>query len=164
MDGACVPSCGTATPCGAGYKCLEVAGALQGGCVVDTSSPQCSTTVPCSSGEICTSGLCTSACTTNSQCADGKVCNGTSGLCVPNQSVKHCGPGAAEQCIGDQVCAGDGYCHYPCTIASDCVVFDARFVVCGASRFCETELEANPECTLQAPCPIGYNCVSNQCQ
>ena len=158
FDGACVSSCSATVPCAAGYKCVL------GGCVLDSANPQCGTTTACSNGEICVNGLCTSACTANSQCALGEVCDGTSGSCVVDQSIKPlCGPGIALQCPHNEVCLADGFCHYPCTSASSCKLIQKLYDVC-ANGYCAQLIQANPECTLELPCPVGQNCVSNQCQ
>jgi hypothetical protein len=84
---------------------------------------------------------------------------------VPDQSIKPtCGSAAMPSCPPNAVCAGAGFCYYPCTSLAECVTFDARFVACGASGYCEREYEVDPQCTLLAPCPTGSNCVSNECE
>ncbi len=60
------------------------------------------------------------------------------------------------------MCGADGYCHYACTSANDCQLIDVFFTVCQMG-VCMTDAQANPECTMEMPCPAGKDCISNKC-
>jgi hypothetical protein len=156
-NGQCAAGCDDMTPCAPGYTCDD------GACVADPANPGCSAENPClGDGEKCIAGVCTTACTTNADCQDGEVCNAVTGGCIPNPEPQPlCGPD--KQCTGPgQVCMADGYCHYPCNDVAQCKLIDNRFVACDQG-VCKTEEEINPECTLDKPCPVGEDCISNKC-
>jgi hypothetical protein len=156
-NGACVPGCDATHPCAAGFTCTS------GACQLDPTKPQCSATAPCPSGEICdANGLCTTHCTSTTQCATGQICDGSSQTCVSDPSTKPLCD-AAKPCPSSETCLADGFCHYPCTSESQCLLIDARFVGCNGG-FCQTQEEVSPECTLSMPCPSGKSCISNVCK
>ena len=69
---------------------------------------------------------------------------------------------ANGRCPDGYSCGDDGYCHYPCANVNECKLIDNRFDYCDAG-ICKTEKEVNPECTLENPCPVGEDCISNEC-
>jgi hypothetical protein len=157
FNGLCLEGCNESAPCDAGYICDN------GACVLDPANPECSDKAPCANAnEVCIEGLCTLPCSTNADCPDGEVCNGETGGCIPDPSPK---PTCSDNvmCPGaGQVCADDGYCHYPCSTLNDCKLVDNRFTFCDQG-ICKTDEEVIPECTLDAPCPAGQDCISGKC-
>ncbi len=155
VNGKCEISCNAQSPCDAGYVCDK------GYCVADTANPQCTDSTQCAAGANCIDGICRLGCEETSDCAADEVCDATNSSCIPNPSpTPSCGPD--KPCPGAAECGGDGYCHYGCKDLTECKLVDSRFFACDLG-ICKTEEEVNPECTLQKPCPVGKDCVSNQC-
>ena len=144
--------------CSAGMTCEK------GVCTVDKSNPQCvADNACCDPGDACVGGLCLSKCKTTAGCKAGEVCDGASKTCISDPSRQvFCS--AQMPCAGaGQMCGADGYCYYACQSASDCQLIDVFFTVCKMG-VCMTSDEANPECTMEMPCPAGKDCISNKCQ
>jgi hypothetical protein len=143
--------------CGAGMTCQK------GVCVVDKANPACTASKPCKdSGDACEDGVCQQRCTKTSSCKSGEVCDGASKTCIPDPSRQIV---CSDQmpCLGaGQMCGADGYCYYPCQTVTDCQLIDVFFTVCKMG-VCETSDQANPECTMEMPCPAGKDCISNKC-
>lgn len=155
-DGQCTAACEVGvTPCAVGYQCVG------GGCVVDPANPECVDATTCASGS-CVNGFCTTTCDSNAACPPGQLCDAATSSCFPDQ-----GPtpvcDAVTPCSGSgQECLDDGYCHYGCLTTEECKFIDARYDACDRG-ICKTDLELNPECTFELPCPEGTFCVSNEC-
>lgn len=154
VDGLCAGECSPTALCETGYKCDE------GVCVVDPANPECDGPEDCN-GMVCVGGFCTTLCDDNADCEEGELCNATTGACFEDTTpTPLCG--GAVSCVGaGQMCYPDGYCHYPCATETECKLIDVRFVACDG--FCKTDVEVNPECDLDHPCPGGASCISNTC-
>lgn len=157
--------CTTKTDCGDGKTCVGSA------CV--PKSEVCSFSSECDDGRICADGACLAACSATSACEGTAVCD--KGVCrpgvdpgdagVPDTRPKpncdtdlECGGGeTAKMCIG-------GYCRYTCQTDDTCRLIDTRIGFCAADGVCRTENEANPECTIDAPCEGGKSCIDNRCK
>ncbi len=156
VNGQCEVGCSDTKPCDGGYKCIK------GYCVEDPTNPECTPMNPCPTNEVCANGICEMPCVVNTDCPTGEVCNGTTGGCIPTPfPVASCGP--AKPCPGASECGPQGYCQYGCTDVNACKLIDSRFTVCDQG-VCKTLEETNPQCTLTKPCPVGQDCVSNQCK
>ncbi|WP_437681206.1 hypothetical protein [Sorangium sp. So ce131] len=177
VDGLCIAACEFSYECGAGRVCVNGAcadgctdsvpcaepGARcdRGVCVPDPENPECSDASPCEGGARCVDGACTAACETHADCASGEVCNAATGACMADPSTQPGCGGTACAALG-QECMDDGYCHYPCSSDQACLLHDSRFVRC-EDGFCKTREEIAPECTIDAPCPDGEDCISGEC-
>lgn len=156
INGGCAPGCDAAQGCDKGYTCSK------GACVPDPKNPECSGTAPCSNGASCVGGFCTTTCASNAECGPGAICDGGTHACIPDLSPKPVCSDAVK-CTGQgQVCLADGYCHYPCDSTDICKKIDSRFVACEKS-ICKTAEEFEPQCSLEKPCKVGQDCVSNKC-
>jgi len=155
-NGLCVEGCDDATLCESAYMICE-----NGVCVVDPQNPECDVQADCDP-QICEGGLCVDPCDQNDDCAPGELCNGGAGTCFPDPSpAPMCDD--ATTCPGlGQMCWEDGFCRYPCSAVAECKLIDARFDHCSAG-VCKTDLELNPECDLDTPCPVGEDCISSEC-
>jgi len=68
-----------------------------------------------------------------------------------------------------QACLG-GYCRYVCSTNAQCADVDVRIDICSAtvtdagSGYCESSVEATPQCTSKSQCPATEDCISNLCE
>ena len=68
----------------------------------------------------------------------------------------------SSQCSSGEQCV-DGYCRYTCTTDEACALHDARIAYCSGG-ICVSQAEATPQCTTQADCMPGKDCISNECE
>ena len=102
------------------------------------------------------SGSCALACTADAQCPTGDYCD--QGACVLNtQPSSNCT--VTSDCDTGQVCQS-GFCVYTCTTSTQCAEIDARIPVC-VDNVCRA---GTPQCTTQADCPEGEDCIDNTCR
>lgn len=176
IDGLCIVACNNSFECGAGRVCVngncEIGCSLQkpceagfscnkGFCIPDPANPQCTMDKPCPTGETCAGTICQTSCTKNAECPPGEVCDGTTKGCIPNPSpIPSCGP--SKPCPGTAQCGTGGYCQYGCATVTECKLIDSRYTACD-QNICKTNEELNPQCSLDKPCPMGQDCVSNKC-
>lgn len=155
-NGLCVEGCDDDSPCESEFTICE-----NGVCVVDPLDPECDDPTDCDP-QVCEGGLCVDPCELNDDCDAGEICNSGTGTCFPDPSpAPMCDANTTCPGVG-QVCWADGFCRYPCNDVGECKLIDARFDHCDAG-VCKTDLELNPECDLDTPCPNGEDCISNKC-
>jgi hypothetical protein len=157
VNGKCIVGCDATTACPSGQVCTS-----KGTCADDPQKPGCDSTNVCAGGMLCVQGQCHGTCTTNAGCATGEICDGPSGICIVDPQPSTPCKKDPSVCVGGAKCIDD-YCRYPCTDSNQCTLIDARIPIC-SSGICKSETEAKPECTSQAQCPTGKDCVSNVCK
>lgn len=174
----CVPSCTSDANCTGGLVCNT----SESICVSPTTAT-CggATGVACPAGESCVNGACTASCSASAAtadaavtdglasdassggCASGQICQ--AGVCVNDtqREVVNCVDGEVNPQNSLQKCF-DSLWRYTCTTSQACKTIEDQLVVCSATQgYCQTEGEANPQCTQASDCASGMACVSNAC-
>ncbi len=186
LENACVPqpqACVTSRDCAAGYVCLN-----------NECAPGCSTAASCSPGDTCEGGFCRSAapeCTTSAGCGAGEHC--VHQRCLPDCMARPTSCGAEAECATDgfchprwqpqdfcrtdadctpgrSVCRG-GVCRTPCPTMMDsqCRAIDSELPLCREDLtymefFCQSDATPMIECTTQAICGAGRDCLDGVCR
>ena len=89
----------------------------------------------------------------------GDYCN-QSACVIDTRPKPNCS--SNSDCAANQDCVG-GYRKFKCNTNLDCEMIDARIPACSMG-YCASATEANPQCTSQADCPAGQDCVGNVCK
>lgn len=123
-EALCVPGCTSASPCAAGYQCVDEV--CEAGCSDDTH---------CAAGEACHNAACLLQCSLSAQCAMGRAC--VDGLCLDVECLSDADCGRGERCanrtcevlvnaacVQDEECGRNGVCA------------EARCVECASDEDC----------------------------
>jgi hypothetical protein len=159
-DGQCIPTCSAGSS--PGSACVGGATCSTKGVCVPPPGTTCKSSTDCKGADpFCVAGTCTSACTMDSQCPTGDYCD--QGACVIDTRPKpNCTDSSQCDTAEGQSCVG-GYCVFTCTTDKECALHDARIDICQMG-VCVSPAQATPQCTTQAQCASGQDCISNTCQ
>jgi hypothetical protein len=112
--GQCRRLCTTSRDCGAGYRCVAVAGEESGICQLPEDT-RCALTSDCPPPLVCAGGTCTSECVEDRDCIAGAMCSDSACVEVSDESCIY-----TSDCDPPFVCAFDQTCQYECLGDVDC--------------------------------------------
>lgn len=165
VDGRCMGQCGGTTGCTGGQTCqngfCQYPPVTNPGTGTGGSDDPCAR---CTGTQVCSSGICLNACINDMACAAGQFCDRGACRVDDRRPEPFCTP-PSNGCASGSVCV-DGVCRISCPARTneECMRRDVNFTTCDTMQICRYSNEANPQCRLNADCPMGQRCVNALCR